>query len=107
MNIMRHSKEYMEKCKNRGRLSQKIQENERLLNAIEYVANKERPDFEINTINHRTGQTHKIIIIHESGNGSGKNNVYLDGELWRNGWSRSRFARWLVGRIDYVFNGWQ
>lgn len=32
--------------------------------------------------------------------------VYVDGERWRNGWSRSGFVRWLMEKIDRVREDW-
>lgn len=104
---MRHSERYIEKYRVRGKNSQRVQDNRRLQSALEFGLIRPIESiflYEINTKNPRTGQCHHIELRHDVGNGSGKFNVYLDGEMWRAGWSKTRFVSWLFAKIDVVKN---
>lgn len=104
---MRHAERYIEKCSLRGKNSQIVQDNNRLQAAIEFGPIRPIESiflYEINTRNPRTGQEHHFELHHDVGNGSGKFNVYLDGEKWRTGWSKTKFTKWLFSKIDSVVN---
>jgi len=99
---MRHSKE---SCSRGGINSQKVQENKRLSGALDYRPMHSYIVFEITTHNPRSGVRHHIVIKNEYNNGSNRYNVYLDGDKWREHWSRWGFCRWLFRQIDPVFVG--
>ena len=61
----------------------------------------------VGTWNPRTGVYHYIELRHTIGDGSGKFSIWLDGEPWRNGWSRTRFAEWITAQVDRVRTDWQ
>lgn len=101
VDIMRRS-EYREIQSKRGRHSQQVQRNERLAAALEFGTIREIEPillFEVRTWNTARKTRHLIEIWHRPGEGS-KFTVYLDGERWRNGWSVSRFTRWIATQID-------
>ena len=100
---MRHSKilKFKQKQSRRGKASQRTQAQDRLANAVAYEPHSYLV-FEIFTKNPRNGIENHIQIKHEAYNGSNRYNVYLNGERWRNSWSRSRFANWLFNQIDSV-----
>ena len=85
-----------------GRAGQVVQENKRLAHALNYRPTTSYLVFEIATHNPRTGMMHHIEIRHDMDNGNDRYAVYLDGERWRNGWSRTRFASWIFRQIDSV-----
>lgn len=85
-----------------GKRSQEVQENKRLSAAIGYQPLTSYLVLEMDTHNPRTGTKHHIELRHDPGNGNDRYNVYLDGEKWRNNWSRTRFTNWLFGQIDSV-----
>ena len=111
---MRRSKHQMieqarERAARRGRLSQAARRNERLAMALEYEP--PRPVerillFELATWNPIRQQGHYLELWHELESGEGKFLVYLDGERWRNGWSVSRFSRWLAVQVDRIKTEW-
>ena len=102
-----------EKKRNRGRLggieSQRRPEIGRLSNALKFGPARSVETtllFVVNTYNPITEQRNHIEIKHEINNGSGKVNVYLNNEKWRNGWSATRFAKWICGQIGKVLSDW-
>lgn len=95
-----------EKASRMGKASQVVQENNRLAHALNYRPPHDYLVFEMDTHNPRTGQRHHIEIRHETGNGNDRYAVYLDGERWRNGWSRTRFVSWIFRQIDAVMAYW-
>jgi hypothetical protein len=104
--IMRHQRLTSEKASRMGRASQAAQENDRLAYALSYRPTTSYLVFELDTHNPRTGQRHHIEIRHEMSTGNNRYAVYLDGERWRNGWSRTRFIGWLFRQIDSVRVDW-
>ena len=99
---MRQIKKHKERCSRMGKASQKAQEQNRLANALNYRPPHSVLVFELNTHNPRTGAKNHIQIKHETGNGQGRYNVYLNGDRWKKSWSRWGFCRWLFGKIDHV-----
>lgn len=94
----------------RGKQSQVVQENERLVAALKYGPIRPIESylvFEITTYNPRTGQRHLLQIKHEIMNGNNRYNVYLDGDRWRNQWSRYGFIIWMFDKIESVRSGWE
>lgn len=111
---MRHIREKIKKKRELGRLggkiSQRNQENKRLERALKYGPVRSVESFfvlEIITRNPRTGRENHIELRHEIDNGNNRYNVYLNGERWRNQWSRTRFASWLFKQIESVRVDWQ
>lgn len=101
--IMRHRKilEFKQKQSERGKIGQRIKAENRLANALEYEPHSYLV-FELYTHNPRSGTRHHIEIKHEIDNGNERYNIYLNGEKWRNSWSKTRFADWLFKQIDSV-----
>ncbi len=98
-----------ERGSRRGKLSQAARRNERLASALEFEPARPAESFlvfELATRNPRTEVTHYLEIRHEVDDGTDRFNVYLDGDKWRNGWSRSRFCGWLFKQIDSVRVDW-
>lgn len=92
-----------------GKLSQAGQRNRRLAAALEYGPSRGVEPvllFELATWNPTRHAGHYLELWHYPGDGNGKVRVFLDGEPWRNGWSVTRFGRWLSGQIDRVREGW-
>jgi len=58
--------------------------------------------FELATWNPIRQAGHYLELWWEPGCGTGRFAVFLDGERWRNGWSVSRFARWISAQVDRV-----
>ncbi len=116
---MRRSKygmieEARERNARRGRRGAEVQRNDRLAAALEradHLKVELRTSasflvFELATRNPRTGQMHDFELRHEVGDGVDRFAVWMDGERWRNGWSRSRFCAWLFRQIDGVRDDW-
>ncbi len=103
---MRHSKivAFKQKQSRRGKIGQQIKAEERLANAVAYEPHSYLV-FELHTNNPRTGIKNHIQIKHESDNGKDRYNIYLNGDRWRNSWSRHRFTNWLFNQIDSVMEG--
>jgi len=85
-----------------GKRSQEVQENKRLSHAVNLRPTNSLLVFEVRTNNPRTGIQHHIEIRHEIQNGNDRYSVYLNGDRWRNSWSRTRFVSWLFRQIDSV-----
>ena len=103
---MRHAKLTSEKAARMGRAGQAAQENNRLAHALSPRPTASYLVFEMDTHNPRTGQRHHIEIRYDMGNGNDRYAIYLNGERWRNGWSRTRFAAWLFRQVDSVLVDW-
>jgi len=103
---MRHTKLTRERAARMGKASQAVQENNRLAHALKHRPVTSYLVFELDTHNPRTGQRHHSDIRHDIDNGNDRYAVYLDGERWRNGWSRTRFIDWLFRQIDSVRVDW-
>ena len=88
-----------------GRRSQEVRRDTRLAAALEFGTARSIESFlvfELATRNPQSGILHYLEIRHEIGNGNDRFAVYLDGDRWRNGWSRSRFCVWLFKQIESV-----
>jgi len=93
----------------RGRLSAAARRDERLAAALEFGPARSMDRvllFELATWNPIQQRGHYLELWHYPADGSGKFRVFLDGERWRNGWSVSRFGRWMAGQIDRVREDW-
>ena len=93
----------------KGRASQDVQFNNRLahivgLDPIRPI--KGHKMLTITTENHITGVKHTLVLSHDPGNGTNRFNTYLNGDRWRNGWSRWRFVNWMFRQIDSVRSDW-
>jgi len=98
-----------EKGRGWNRLSQKAKENERLIQALESGPARILSRVLVGELawhNAFSGQRTLFELYHELDDGNGKFTVYVNGERWRNGWSRSRFAEWLAGKIESVREDW-
>lgn len=108
-NIMRHRKrieKIRERCSRMGKRSQEVQRNHRLEHLTDLRPTTSFLVFELRTNNPTTGIQHHIEIRHEIDNGTNRYNIYLNGERWRNGWSRTRFVKWIYTQIDSVRSDW-
>ena len=79
--------------------------NDRLSAALEFGAIRmvePLPVFELATRSFITGKINYLKIVKEVDTKSGKYAVYLNGERWRSGWSRTRFCAWLFKQISNV-----
>lgn len=110
---MRRTKELIDQARENGRrrglAGAAKGRNERLAAALEFEPERPIDDvllLVVGTWNPRTGVYHYIELRHVIGDGSGKFTVWLDGELWRNGWSRTRFAEWITKQVDRVRVDW-
>lgn len=94
-----------ERAAERSRIGHKFARNERILAALEFDPIRSvKPVlmFVVSTHNPFSGYENLIEIVKEVDTKRGKYAVYLNGERWRNGWSRSRFAAWMVRQIGSV-----
>lgn len=103
---MRRTRELIKKARENGRRravrSNAVQRDARLAAALDRCAPTDYMVFELATCNPRTGLVHYLEIYHEAYGGNNRYAVYLDGDRWRNGWSRSRFCSWIFNQIDSV-----
>jgi len=103
---MRRSRELINKARKNGRRrglrSAEAQRNKRLSSALEAYRPRDYLVYEIATFNAREGHTNYLEIWHEAYGGNNRYAVYLNGEKWRNGWSRTRFCQFLFEQIDSV-----
>ena len=108
---MRRCRDMIDKARELGRKrglrSQEVQRDRRLAAAIDYCAPKDHLIFEMATRSARTGTMHYLEIWHEKFGGTNRFAVYVDGEKWRNGWSRTRFCEWVFKQIDSVRTDWE
>lgn len=113
MSVMRRSEliqRQRERNSRRGKASQAARKSARLAAALE--RGPVRPVeptllFELATWNPLRNAGHYLELWHHPGDGNGRLRVYLDGERWRNGWSVSRFSRWLAQQIDRIREDWE
>ena len=107
---MSYATQMIEKARARGRRrglrSQQVQRNERLAAALDVCLPEDHLVFELATRNPRTGCEHYLEIYHERFGGTDRFSVYVNGERWRNGWSRTRFAEWIFRQIESVRRDW-
>ena len=92
-----------------GTASQANSDNKRLVHALGHKPIRPVDGYKILTVttfNHMTGVSHEMILSHDPGNGTGRFNTYLDGDKWRNGWSRWRFVNWMFSQIEHVRSNW-
>lgn len=106
---MRRSKHAMievqrERARAMARRSNEVQADARLAAALDCAPRSRTLVFELATWNPLRNRGHYLELWHDAGNG--RFEVWLDGERWRNGWSRSRFGRWLAGQVDHVLADW-
>lgn len=90
-------------------LSQNAKARERLAKALEFGPARSLQRILVGEVawhNALSGQRTLFELYHELDDGNGKFTVYVNGERWRNGWSASRFSRWMAGKIDRVRNDW-
>ncbi len=108
---MRHATALIKKARENGRrrakASNRVQANTRLSSALSVCGPKDQLVFELATRNPMSGQLHYLEILHEVYGGTNRYAVYLDGAKWRNGWSRTRFARWIFNQVDSVRRDWE
>jgi len=90
----------------RGLASQKKQRDERIAAALDYAQERDCLIFEMATRNAGTGTEHYLEIWHQKYGGADRFAVYVDGEKWRNGWSRTRFCEWVFKQVDSVRREW-
>jgi len=95
-----------ENGRRRALISNQVQADGRLARALDFCAPKDELVFEIETRNPRTGICHRLEILHEAYGGADRFAVVVDGERWRNGWSRTRFVNWIFKQIDSVRRDW-
>lgn len=107
---MRREVIVIKKASERGRsmaeASNRAQRNKRLASALGYCEEKNILCFVLTTHNLFSGVGHRLEIWHEKYSGTDRFAVYVDGELWRNGWSRTRFVSWLFKQIDSARRDW-
>ena len=107
---MRREAIAIKKVSERGKYGNEVkdrsQRNERLASVLEYCEEKSVLCFVLTTQNLFSGIEHRLEIWHEKFGGTNRFAVYVDGERWRNGWSRSRFVDWLFRQIDSARRDW-
>jgi len=91
----------------RALISNQVQTEGRLARALDFCDPKDDLVFEMDTRNPRTRICHRLEIWHEAYAGTNRFAVYVDGERWRNGWSRTRFINWIFKQIDSVRRNWE
>ena len=103
------AKKQIEAAKEFGRrrnlLSQSSKKNDRLAAALEFGPRRSIHRTLVGELawhNASTGQRTLFELFHELDSGEGKFSVYVNGERWRNGWSPTRFCRWLSRKIDRI-----
>lgn len=92
-----------------NKLSQAAKENKRLASAIEYGPVRPIESVlcgEFAWHNAFTGQRTLLEIWKEPDGSNFRFTVYVDGVRWRNGFSRSGFAGWIMEKIDRLRVEW-
>lgn len=108
-----YNRRAIEAARKRGqhwnRLSQEAKRNNRLAAAIEHGPVRPLHSVlcgELAWHNCFTGQRTLLELWKEPDGSTFRFTVYVDGERWRNGWSRFGFAQWLMEKIDRLRVDW-
>lgn len=101
--VRQQIKRASEEARRRNLLSQKARKNIRLNAALRFGPSRslERKLLgQLAWYNAITKQHTYFELYQELSDGEGKFSVYVNGEPWRNGWSKTRFVKMLSRKID-------
>lgn len=109
-----YNRRSIEKARRRGqywnRLSQEAKRNKRLSAALEFGPVRpieSKLCGELAWHNAFTGQRTLLEIWKEQDGSNFRFTVYVDGERWRNGWSRCGFSQWIMEKLDRLVVDWE
>lgn len=108
-----YNRRSIEVARERGRrwnkASQRSKSNSRLQAVLEYGTVRPIDSVlcgELAWHNAFTGQRTLLEIWKEPDGSNFRFAVYVDGERWRNGFSRTRFARWIMEKVERLRSDW-